>query len=124
MSAKKIEGFDILEQFLKYYSFFKLGGDLLPDLIQFYQWLHRDLSNLITVEEARTKTLYHIVDEFSSRYSDQFAMSLYIKVRGTLYEGRNCHHVSIVMCIARMGRAPRREVVLPSHPYITHLHLD
>jgi hypothetical protein len=82
ISFNKIEGFDILKQFLSSYSFFKLGGDLLPDLIQFYQWLHHDLSNLITKEEAYQKSIHKIVDEFSSRYSDQSAMALYIRVRG------------------------------------------
>jgi site-specific DNA-adenine methylase len=82
MSALKIEGFDILKQFLGNYSLFKCGGDLLPDLVEFYRWLHNTLSNLITEEEAKEMSISEVADRFSSYYSDQSAVTLYIKVRG------------------------------------------
>ena len=37
------------------------GGMLLPDLVEFYQWLHTNLSHLITYKRASNLTIGHVI---------------------------------------------------------------
>lgn len=39
----------------------QVGGDLLPDLVEFYTWIHTNLSHLLTVEQASTYTIGRVI---------------------------------------------------------------
>ena len=80
LQESKFDECKILFEFIKKYSYLQSGGDLLPELIQFYQWLHHDVSNLITEDEAKKKSLKAVVDEYSYQY--QFIGVLYDSVKG------------------------------------------
>ena len=80
LQESEFNKYKILFEFIKNYSYLQSGGDLLPELIQFYQWLHHDLSNLITEDEAKEKSLKVVIDEYSDQY--QFIGVLYDSVKG------------------------------------------
>ena len=56
----------------------------LPDLIEFYQWLHRDLAGLLTAEEADKISMKNLVNWMSRHYGESGSklMSLYGRVKG------------------------------------------
>ena len=56
----------------------------LPDFIEFYQWLHRDLAGVLTPEGAEKVTIRELVDRMSRHYRDSGSklMSLYERVKG------------------------------------------
>ena len=58
------------------------GGALLPNLIEFYLWLHQDLKGVFSEEEAKRKSLYDVMDEFG----DEYHRNLYDQVKGILVE--------------------------------------
>ena len=65
----------------------RVGGLLLPDLIEFYQWLHGELSHLVTQEEARKLKIGHVVKRLTGRYSREYAQyvrRLFERVKGTV----------------------------------------
>eukprot|EP00118_Oscarella_pearsei_P023946 m.294339 g.294339 ORF g.294339 m.294339 type:complete len:5643 (+) comp40744_c0_seq7:98-17026(+) len=62
----------------------RVGGLLLPDLIEFYQWLHGELSHLITFDQAFKLTIGHVVSKLTDRYSKKYAtyvQRLYARVK-------------------------------------------
>ena len=59
----------------------------LPDFMEFYQWLHRDLAGVLTPEEAEKVTIKKLVDQMSRHYSESGSKlkSLYKRVKGNYY---------------------------------------
>lgn len=80
-NIKDLHQYTILSKFVKHYNRLKYGGDLLPDLVNFYMLIHQDLSNLITEEEAKNKSLKEVLNEYLLQDSDQHLL-LYKRVKG------------------------------------------
>ena len=47
------------------------GGTLLPDLIEFYKWIHTQLSHLVTYERAKEITIGQVINLTAKRYSPE-----------------------------------------------------
>lgn len=60
----------------------KVGGELLPHLIQLYQWLQTHLSHLVTMERAYNKLKIGQVIKIASRRVDPGLQEIYKKVKG------------------------------------------
>jgi len=56
----------------------------LPDFMEFYQWLHRDLAGVLTPEGAERITIKKLVDRMSRHNGEGGSklMSLYKRVKG------------------------------------------
>lgn len=54
----------------------QIGGTLLPDLLEFYQWIHIHLSHLVTYEKAKEITIGSIIKLSASRYSQELCEHL------------------------------------------------
>ena len=59
-----------------------MGGQLLPSLIELYQWLHTHLSHMVTVERAYNKLTIGRVIQLASRRVDPSLYDLYQRVKG------------------------------------------
>ena len=56
----------------------------LPDFIEFYQWLHKDLAGVLTPEKADKLSIKKLVDQMSRHYSGESGRklrSLYQRVK-------------------------------------------
>ena len=51
------------------YKRMQLGGVLLPDLVEFYQWIHTHLSHLVTFDRAQKITIGQVISLSAKRYS-------------------------------------------------------
>lgn len=51
----------LLPTFAMYWERLQVGGALLPDLIEFYTWLHKNLAHLLTIKKASTITIGRVV---------------------------------------------------------------
>ena len=59
----------------------------LPDFIEFYQWLHKDLAGVLTPEKADKLSIKKLVDQMSRHYSGESGRklrSLYQRVKGMI----------------------------------------
>lgn len=72
------ETYPLLTLLAKKLSTLQAGGALLPDLVEFYLWLHDDLRGTLSADEAKTKSLGQVVREFGKGYH----VSLFKKVKG------------------------------------------
>ena len=52
------------------------GGTLLPDLIEFYRWIHSQLSHLVTYERAKEITIGQVINLTAKRYSPEICEHL------------------------------------------------
>ncbi len=61
------------------------GGELLPDLVEFYTWIHTNLSHLLTIEQASTKCIGRVIavaeNNNMSKESGRHIRALYEKVK-------------------------------------------
>ena len=55
------------------WSRLRVGGLLLPDIVELYQWLHTNLSHLITLERASSLTIGRVIDLARLNYSRDYA---------------------------------------------------
>ena len=62
---------ELLVRFINRYPRLQAGGALLPSLIEFYQWIHTDLSYVITKKQAIEMTIYDAVDLAAGKYSKE-----------------------------------------------------
>ena len=53
----------------------------LPDFMEFYQWLHKDLAGVLTPENADKISIKRLVDQMSSHYSKGKLIGLYQRVK-------------------------------------------
>ena len=63
-----------------------MGGLLLPDLIEFYRWLHSALAHVVSYEVACKMKIRQVVDRAVRRYSPdmgQHLLGLFERVKGT-----------------------------------------
>ena len=71
--------------FVNHYPFLQAGGALLPSLIEFYQWIHTDLSYIITKKQANEMTVDDAVELAAGKYSkelEKYYTKLYERVTG------------------------------------------
>ena len=54
----------------------QLGGALLPDLVEFYQWIHTHLSYLVTYERATKISIGNVISLSAKRYSQKVCTNL------------------------------------------------
>jgi len=57
---------------------------LLPDLVEFYQWLHMALAHMVTYERATSLPIGRVVDLAVRRYSQEmgeYIRALYTRVK-------------------------------------------
>ncbi len=59
------------------------GGLLLPDLVELYRWIHTNLSNLITRDQASSFTMGHVIKKVkeNSAPSGEYLRELYDRVK-------------------------------------------
>lgn len=63
----------------------RIGGLLLPDLVEFYVWLHQQLSHLMTMNQALELSVGDVVERLANRYSKGYAdyiRRLFSRVQG------------------------------------------
>ena len=63
----------------------RIGGVLLPDLVEFYQWIHTHLSHIVTFEKAKSINIGKVIDLSTRRYSQEecsHLKSLFERVKG------------------------------------------
>ena len=58
-----------LQHFTLEHNRLQVGGALLPDLVEFYQWIHTHLSHLVTYEYAEEITIGNLIKLSAKRYS-------------------------------------------------------
>jgi len=58
------------------YKRLQLGGALLPDLVEFYLWIHTHLSHLVTYERAQQITIGNIITLSAKRYPEEVCAHL------------------------------------------------
>ena len=71
LSKQKRGPHELLVRFINRYPRLQAGGALLPSLIEFYQWIHTDLSYVITKKQAIEMTIYDAVDLAAGKYSKE-----------------------------------------------------
>jgi len=59
----------VLHRFTLEHERLQVGGALLPDLIEFYQWIHTHLSHLVTYELSGDITIGNLIKLSAKRYS-------------------------------------------------------
>ena len=64
------------------YPRLKAGGALLPDLIEFYQWIHRELAYLVTKNYARKNGFEEVITKAYQKYEGRDLFHLYERVKG------------------------------------------
>ena len=60
----------------------------LPDFLEFYQWLHKDLAGVLTPERAHKISIKSLVKQMSKHYAGEKGdklMSLYERVKGIVH---------------------------------------
>ena len=75
----------VLAQFALQYQHLQLGGAMLPELVEFYQWIHQELAHVITHEDATKITLRRAVRVLAKSYSPEEGerlMGLYNRLKG------------------------------------------
>lgn len=61
------------------------GGELLPDLVELYQWLHITLAHVVSYEKACKVTIKNVIDRAVRKYSPDMGEhlnQLFIRVKG------------------------------------------
>ena len=72
----------VLSKFALVYPRLKAGGALLPDLIEFYWWIHTELSYLVTYNYAKNHGLEEVITKADQRFEGLNLCQLYERVRG------------------------------------------
>lgn len=87
LSASDITRDDIalLSRFSLQWRRLQVGGELLPDLVEFYQWLHTDLAHVVSYEMACKVKIKNIIDRAVRKYSSDMGehlFQLFTRVKG------------------------------------------
>ena len=72
----------VLSKFALVYPRLKAGGALLPDLIEFYQWIHTKLAYLVTYNYAQNHGLEEVITKADKKYEGLDLCQLYDRVKG------------------------------------------
>jgi len=82
VSDVKHNRFYVLSRFALTYPRLKAGGALLPDLIEFYQWIHTKLAYQVTKEYAQKNGFEEVITEADQKYEGHDLFNLYERVKG------------------------------------------
>lgn len=66
-----IEHLFVLHRFTLEQKRLQIGGALLPDLMEFYQWIHTQLSYLVTYQRAEEISIGNVISLSAKRYSKE-----------------------------------------------------
>ena len=75
----------MLTQFVLERPQLQAGGRLLPDLMEFYLWLHAQLAYIVSYDKATELKIGQVVERAVERYSKDFGThikELYERVKG------------------------------------------
>ena len=75
----------MLSQFALYQRQLEVGGELLPILVELYQWLHQELAYVITRKDAESIPLSRAVRVLARSYSvdeGERLLQLYKRLKG------------------------------------------
>ena len=75
----------LLSKFITKLPEMQITLPFLPDFIEFYQWLHKDLAGVLTPEKADKLSIKKLVDQMSRHYSGESGRKL-----KSLYEEVKC----------------------------------
>ena len=81
---KNLGGLGLLSDFAIKLERLKIGKDLLPDLVEFYTWIHTNLSHVLTMDRASTVSISQIIEQAEnkmSRESGRHLRDLYVRVQ-------------------------------------------
>ncbi len=76
--------FYVLSKFVLEYPRLKAAGALLPDLLEFYQWIHSELAYLVTRKYAEKESIGTVITKAEEKYAGIDLNKLYEKVKGTI----------------------------------------
>ena len=90
----------VLSKFALVYPRLKAGGALLPDLIEFYQWIHTELAYLVTYNYAQNHGLEEVITKADQKYEGLDLCQLYERVQGVylIIFHYNCAFVWCCLC--------------------------
>ena len=83
----------------------QLGGALLPDLVEFYLWIHTHLSHLVTYEKAQQITIGKVISLSAKRYSQKLCehlTDLFKRIIGTYY--LFCYYLLLTIISTSVGK--------------------
>ena len=83
----------VLHQFVQEEKKLQKGGALLPDLVEFYQWIHTELSYLVTYQKAEQISIGKILSLSSKRYSQKYFDHLTDLFKRVKSEGNHHNYV-------------------------------
>ena len=75
----------LLSRFSLQWQRLQAGGELLPDLVEFYQWLHTDLAHVVSYETACKVKIKSVIDRAVRKYSTDMGEhlhQLFTRVKG------------------------------------------
>ena len=89
--------FYVLSKFALTYPHLKAGGALLPDLIEFYQWIHTELAYLVTKKYAQKNGFEEVITKADQKYEGRDLFKLYERVKGVVLV------VTLKVCVYSQG---------------------
>ncbi len=75
----------IISQFALEYPRLKAGGELLPDLIHLYWWIHTELAYRVTREYAEKHCISEVLSKVNEKYPEMEIFQLYERMRGKIW---------------------------------------
>ena len=75
----------VLSPFALEWRRLKAGGELLPDLVELYQWLHTNLAHVVSYEMACKVKIKSVIDRAVRKYTPEegdHLLKLFDKVKG------------------------------------------
>ena len=92
------EDIALLSRFSLQWRRLQAGGELLPDLVELYQWLHTDLAHLVSYNKACSVTIKNVVSRAVKKYSPdmgQHLQQLFARVKGEPAK----HHIYVIQAL-------------------------
>ena len=77
--------FYVVSKFALMYPRLKAGGALLPDLIEFYQWIHTELAYMVTKNYAQRHGFEEVITKADQKYERHYFSKLYERVKGVYF---------------------------------------
>ena len=65
VKCQQCENLEVLLNFCENYNVLHAWGKALPDLVEFYQWIHTDLAYTFTEEEVASEKVIDVIHQFS-----------------------------------------------------------
>ena len=90
----------VLHRFILEQKMLQIGGALFPDLIEFYQWIHTELSHLVTYQKAEQISIGKIISLSAKRYSKEYSEHLKNLFKRVKCKGNFC--VAFIIAFVQM----------------------